>query len=61
MVQLAGAVGAAQLRLIVLAEVAVAVSPVGADGIELHDAAAVCALACAEGTDVPSASRASTR
>ena len=59
--QLVGAVGAIQLRLIALAEVAVAVSPVGADGAALHDAAAVCALACAEGTDVPSASMASTR
>ena len=61
MEQLAGGVTAAQLKPIAVEEDAVAVSPVGADGTVVQDAAEVVAWACVEAADVPSASTALTR
>jgi hypothetical protein len=58
MVQLAGGVTAVQLKPMALEEVAVAESPVGAEGTVVQDGADVSALACAEAAEVPSASRA---
>ena len=59
--QLAGGVTAIQDRPIVLGEVAVAVSPVGAEGTLLQGGVTgVVADFCAEAADVPSPSTAST-
>ena len=58
--QLAGGVTAVQLRPMALEEDAVAVSPVGAEGTVVHDAAEVSALACVDAAELPSASTAST-
>ena len=61
MVQLAGGVTTFQVRPMTLEDDAVAVSPVGAEGTVVQDAAGVVAWACAEAADVPSASTALTR
>ena len=61
MEQLAGGVTADQLSPMAVEEDAVAVSPVGADGTVLQDAAEVVAWACADAADVPYASTAFTR
>jgi hypothetical protein len=58
MVQLAGGVTGDQLKPIAVEDDAVAVSPVGAEGTVVQDAAEVVAWACAEAADVPSASTA---
>ena len=60
MEQLAGGVTAFQLSPIALDDDAVAVSPVGAEGTVVQDAAEVVACACAEAGDVPKASIAFT-
>ena len=52
---------AVQLKPMALEEDAVAVSPVGpVGGTEVHDAAGVVAVACAEAADVPYESTATT-
>ena len=58
--QLAGGVTAVEVKPITLEEVAVAASPVGADGSVVHAVGSVSAVACAEAADVPSESSAST-
>jgi hypothetical protein len=60
MLQFAGGVTADQLNPMALEEVAVTVSPDGAEGTVVQGGAEVSALACAEAADVPSASSAST-
>jgi hypothetical protein len=60
MAQLAGGVTADQLSPMAVEDEAVAVSPVGAEGTALQDAAEVFALACVDADEVPSASTAST-
>ena len=61
--QLAGGVTAVQPRLMALEEVAVAVSPVGAEGavLQLPPVLCVSALAWFEAADAPNESSASTR
>ena len=58
--QLVGGVTAVQLRLMLLEDAAVAVSPAGAEGATVQELDDVVALACAEATEDPAVSTAST-